>query len=52
MSKQENQEKSVADKRPTYAQEFPDEAVRLTVSSGKTVAQVARDLDVSEPALH
>lgn len=52
MSKQENQRKPAAGKRPTYTQEFRDEAVRLTVSSGKTVAQVARDLGVSEPTLH
>jgi len=49
MSKQENQR---AGMRPTYTQEFQDEAVRLTVMSGKTVAQVARDLGVSEPTLH
>lgn len=52
MSKQDNQPKPAAGKRPTYRQEFRDEVVRLTVTSGKTVAQVARDLGVSEPTLH
>lgn len=35
-----------------YTQEFRDEAVRLTVTGGKSVAQVARDLGISVPTLH
>jgi transposase len=38
--------------RKVYTQEFRDEAVRLTVSSGKPVAQIARDLGISVGALH
>lgn len=52
MSKQQNQSKASRSPRPTYTQEFRDEAVRLTVTSGKSVAQVARDLDIKVATLH
>lgn len=35
-----------------YTKEFRDEAIRPTVTSGKSVAQVARDLGISAPTLH
>lgn len=35
-----------------YTQEFKQEAVRLTVDSGKSVAQVAKDLGISVNTLH
>ncbi len=35
-----------------YTKEFKEEAVRLTVTSGKTVAQVAKDLGVPLNTLH
>jgi len=38
--------------RQKYSQEFRDEAVRLSVSSGKSVAQVARELGISVNTLH
>jgi transposase len=34
-----------------YPKEFKDEAVRLSVTSGKTIAQVAKDLGVNEHTL-
>jgi transposase len=36
---------------PPYPAEFKEEAVRLTRSSGKSVAQIARDLGVSFESL-
>ena len=39
-------------KRQTFSQEFRDEAVRLTVTSGKTIAQVARELGVAATTLY
>jgi transposase len=33
--------------RRVYTQEFKDEAVRLAQTSGKSIAQVARDLGIS-----
>ncbi len=35
-----------------YTKEFKEEAVRLVQSSGKSAAQVARDLGVSDRALY
>lgn len=35
-----------------FSQEFKERAVRLSVTSGKSVAQVARELDVSQHTLH
>lgn len=35
-----------------YSQEFRDQAVRLTVTSGKSVAQIARELGLSVDTLH
>jgi len=37
--------------RREFAPEFKDEAVRLVVNTGRTVAQVARDLGVLEATL-
>jgi len=37
--------------RPPYAKEFRTEAVRLVRESGKSLAQIAKDLGVSEPTL-
>jgi transposase len=39
-------------KRRRYTDEFKSEAVRLTRQSGKTVAQVARDLGISDNILY
>jgi transposase len=36
----------------TYTREFKEEAVRLLETSGKSVMQLARDLGVSDSALH
>ena len=52
MTKPENRSKQDQAKRTTYTQEFRDEAVRLTVTSGKSVAQVARDLGIKVATLH
>jgi transposase len=38
-------------KKP-YTQEFKDEAVRLATTTGKGVAQVARELEISANSLH
>jgi transposase len=38
--------------RKVYTQEFRDEAVRLSVTSGKSVAEIARDLDIAADTLH
>lgn len=35
-----------------YSQEFRDQAVRLSVTSGKSVAQIARELGLSVDTLH
>lgn len=35
-----------------YTREFKEEAVRLAASSGKSVAQVARELGISDSAIH
>ncbi len=37
--------------RRSYTDEFKAGAVRLVLDEGKTVAQVARDLDLTESAL-
>lgn len=37
--------------RPPYPQEFKEEAVRLMRSSEKPLAQISRELDVSEQTL-
>lgn len=37
--------------RRSYTTEFKDGAVRLVLDEGKTVARVARDLDLTESAL-
>src|SRR5690349_22276815 len=36
----------------TYTQEFKREAVRLAQSSGKSIAQVARELGISDSSIH
>jgi transposase len=38
-------------KRRSFTPEFKAEAVRLVLEEGKTVGQVARDLDLTETAL-
>lgn len=38
-------------KRQNYSPEFKDEAVKLVVNTGRTVAAVARELDVKEQTL-
>lgn len=35
-----------------YSKEFKEEAVRLATTSGKPVAQVARELGISDSAIH
>ena len=50
MPKMEQQEKKRRAKR-SYTDEFRAGAVRLVLDEGKTVAQVARDLDLTESAL-
>ncbi len=35
-----------------YGKEFKEEAVRLAATSGKPVAQVARELGISDSAIH
>ena len=37
--------------RPPYPPEFKEEAIRLMRSSGKPLAQISRELDVSEQTL-
>ena len=39
-------------KRRRYTAEFKSEAVRLVASSGKPLAQIARELGVNEQSLH
>ena len=41
-----NKKTTTSEGRQSYTQEFRDEAVRLTVTSGKPVAQIARDLGI------
>ncbi len=36
----------------TYTREFKEEAVRLVQSSGKPIAQIARELGISDSAIH
>jgi transposase len=36
----------------TYTQEFKREAVRLAQTSGKLIAQVARELGISDASIH
>jgi transposase len=36
----------------TYTAEFKREAVRLAQTSGKSIAQVARDLGISDTSIH
>jgi transposase len=36
----------------TYPPEFKREAVRLAQTSGKSIAQVARELDISDTSIH
>ena len=36
----------------TYTQEFKREAVRLVQTSGKSIAQVARELGISDSSIH
>jgi transposase len=36
----------------TYTPEFKREAVRLAQTSGKSIAQVARDLGISDTSIH
>jgi transposase len=42
----------MAKNQRTYTDEFRREAVRLMESSGKSVAQIARDLDVNDNVLY
>jgi transposase len=37
--------------RKKYTQEYKDEAVELVVSSGRPVAEIARDLGINEATL-
>lgn len=36
----------------TYTRDFKEEAVRLVQTSGKPIAQIARDPGVSDSAIH
>lgn len=36
----------------TYTREFKEEAVRLAQTSGKPIAQIARELGISDTAIH
>ena len=36
----------------TYTHEFKEEAVRLAQTSGKPIAQIARELGISDSAIH
>jgi len=36
----------------TYTKEFKEEAVRLVQTSGKSIAQVARELGISDSSIH
>jgi len=35
-----------------YSKEFKEEAVRLAQTSGKSIAQIARELGISDSAIH
>jgi transposase len=35
-----------------YTKEFKEEAVRLAETSGKTIAEIARELGISDSAIH
>lgn len=35
-----------------YSKEFKEEAVRLAETSGKPIAQIARELGISDSAIH
>jgi transposase len=35
-----------------YSKEFKEETVRLTETSGKSIAQIARELGISDSAIH
>ncbi|GHO72449.1 hypothetical protein KSD_02200 [Ktedonobacter sp. SOSP1-85] len=35
-----------------YTKEFKEEAVRLVETSGKPIAQIARELGISDSAIH
>jgi len=35
-----------------YSKEFKEEAVRLAQTSGKPIAQIARELGISDSAIH
>lgn len=39
-------------KKSQYTQEFRDEAVRLSLRDGKSVAETARSLGINEQTLH
>jgi transposase len=42
----------VAKVQKVYTKEFKEEAVKLVQSSGKSTAQIARDLGVSDSAIY
>jgi transposase len=42
----------MAAKKKPFTQEFRDEAVRMALTSGKSRAQVARELEISVNSLH
>lgn len=39
-------------KQRVYTREFKEEAVRLVETSGKPIAQIARELGISDSAIH
>ena len=41
----------MARKRRTFTAEFKDEAVKLVIERGLTIAQAAKDLDLNESTL-
>ena len=42
----------MANVQKTYTQEFKCEAVQLAQSSGKSIAQVTRELGISDSSIH
>jgi transposase len=42
----------MAKMQKTYTQEFKREAVRLAQTNGKSIAQVARELGISDSSIH
>jgi len=38
--------------KKVYTKEFKEEAVRLAQTSGKPIAQIARELGISDSAIH